>query len=101
MADIEDGEVNEVEQTTVDKGLDSEVEFLEEDKDAGEFFEFTLPTQGWAKEMTKHLGLPAGLVNPYLPTEPMTPASIERHSSGLALSRTAAAFSGPGSMSSA
>ena len=78
MAEIEDGECKEEEETTVAKGPDSELELVEEDRDAGEFMQFALPTQGWAKEMCKQLGLPAGLDNPYLPTEPMTPASVPR-----------------------
>ena len=83
MAEIEEGELKEEEKTTVgkataDQGRDSDLECQGEDKDAGQFLEFALPTQGWAMEMRKQLGLPAGLDNPYLPTEPMNPVSIPR-----------------------
>ena len=51
MADIEEGELKEEEQTTVhkataDKGQDSDLECQGEDKNAGKFFEFLLPTRG-------------------------------------------------------
>ena len=51
MADKEEGELKEEEKTTVDKatadqGQDSDVQCQGEDKNAGKFFEFLLPTRG-------------------------------------------------------
>ena len=83
MSDMEEGEVKDVEQTTHDKakaeGGDSDVEILPDDSPAPQFFDFVLPTQGWAKEMAIRLGLPADLINPSLPREPMAPVSLPRN----------------------
>ena len=84
MADIEEGELKEEEQTTVGKataaqGKDSDLECQGEDKNAGKFFEFLLPTRGWAKVMATQLGLPSELGNTFLPTEPMTPITLPRN----------------------
>ena len=83
MSDTEKGEVKEAEHVKEvkkvkghDKGMESDVEIVAENKTAKQFFEFALPTRGCPKDTAKRLGLADDLVNFNFPTQHMTPASI-------------------------
>ena len=79
MKDVEQATVDKAKVKGDDNGLDTDVEIVSEDNTAGQLFDFPLPTQGWAKDRAKRLGLPVDLENTNLPSEPMTPASIPRN----------------------
>ena len=85
MSDTE-GDVKNVEQAKGNEkakgdneGVESDVEIVDEDNTANQYFDFAFLTRGWAVETANRLGLPDNLVNFNLASQPRTPASIPRN----------------------
>ena len=70
MSEIDEGEVKKVSDDEEDEG----VEFVGVDNTANQYFEFALPTRGWAQDTAKRLGLPQRQ-NFNLPEQPMEPVN--------------------------
>ena len=61
-----------------EKGMESDVEILAEENTAKEYFEFELPTRGWAQDTANRVCLPNS-AKYTLSTQPLKPACIQRN----------------------